>query len=157
MDPAIRARRLAIARDRIGVAALALAERHGLHAEAAAVAAAVVARADVRDVISSEAIAALLDAIVAAEGAAQPEMTPERELAALAAVGPRLAATLVERGITNVVALRETSDDDLLAIEGVGPATVRKIRAELGTPQAADGDAGDDATGDGATGDGETE
>jgi len=42
------------------------------------------------------------------------------------------ALLLVEAGYARLDDLREASDEELLAIEGVGPGTVKKVRKALG-------------------------
>lgn len=132
MDAGIRAARLQLARDRIRVATLALVERHGLHDHSTTMADADRMPVAVRDVYQLEAVAALLDALVLTEAVKAEDATPESELAALSSVGPQLAEKLTEAGITNVVTLSDASDDELLAIDGVGRSTLRRIRAEIG-------------------------
>lgn len=53
----------------------------------------------------------------------QPETT---DLVAL--LGEELAATMAEVGITTAAEVRELSDEDLLAVSGIGKATLRRIR-----------------------------
>lgn len=45
--------------------------------------------------------------------------------------GVDTASQLALAGFASVQAVRDASDDDLLAVEGIGPATLRKIRAAL--------------------------
>lgn len=137
MDPSVKATRTAIAQNRVTVAASAVAERYGLTDQLTAVQTASAVRADVRPLYQMEAVADLLDAIVASEGVEAEDASPESELLVLESVNARTARLLTESGYTNVVALREASDDDLVAISGIGAATVRAIRAEIGQPEGA--------------------
>lgn len=43
--------------------------------------------------------------------------------------GAGLAGVLAQAGYTSIEAVRDASDNDLLAIEGVGPATLRRLRS----------------------------
>lgn len=134
MDPAVKATRTAIARNRVTVAAEALAARHGLGAQMDAISAAMRAPISARDVLQMEAVADLIDAIVGSGSEPAQDASPVSELAMLESVGPKLAETLAEHGITNVVMLRETSDGELLAIDGIGAGKLRRIRADVGSP-----------------------
>lgn len=127
MDPSVRNRRRATANQRIALATDALAERFGIHAQRDALDAAGTARYE-RDLYTSEAVADLLEAIVAAT-AEQAE--PASEFAAMG-VDPSIAEKLIDAGYGDAAAVRAASDDDLLAIKGVGKATVRDLRASLG-------------------------
>jgi predicted flap endonuclease-1-like 5' DNA nuclease len=134
MDPAAKRTKMAILQNRVAVSASALAERHGLHAAAEQVTRAQVAPLSVRDVYQLEAIADLIDALVASGSVVDADATPASELSALASVGPKVAETLSGYGITNVVQLRDMSDADLESIDGIGKATIRRIRADIGYP-----------------------
>lgn len=45
---------------------------------------------------------------------------------------PAVAEKLIEAGYSTVAAVRKASDEELDAIEGIGPSTVAKIRAATG-------------------------
>ena len=48
------------------------------------------------------------------------------------ALGDRVVEALVDAGLVTADDVRGTTDEALLALDGVGPATVRKIRKVLG-------------------------
>lgn len=147
MDPAIKNQRQAIAQNRLATAATALAARYGLQEHAEALDACNLVRATVRPLYQLEATADLLDAIIASEGTEAADATPASELAALDAITPGLADKLVAGGFTNLVMVREATDDELEATPGVGKATVRKIRAEVGYSEPEPDEPMDDADG----------
>jgi hypothetical protein len=63
----------------------------------------------------------------ASESARSAGLTPNED-AALARDYPMLSAA----GFTSVEHVRRASDEELLAVEGVGPATLKRLRADLG-------------------------
>ena len=67
------------------------------------------------------------------------------ELTTIAGVGPSRAVALVDAGIESVEDVRDAADDELLAVDGIGAATVETIRADL-CEDADEDDAGSDET-----------
>ncbi len=60
----------------------------------------------------------------------QPAAPPAADLAALKSIDAPVAERLRAAGITTQQQLRDTDDATLLGIEGIGEATVRKLREE---------------------------
>jgi predicted flap endonuclease-1-like 5' DNA nuclease len=58
------------------------------------------------------------------------EDEPE-DVESLDEIGPELAATLKESGITTLDDLRGASDNDLLKLAGIGKVTLKRIRQQL--------------------------
>ena len=72
----------------------------------------------------------------ALESQGEPEEAPEekRELpegATLHDVLPEQASLLVEMGFSTIQDVRDATDEELLAIDGIGPAKLRKVREAL--------------------------
>ena len=65
------------------------------------------------------------------------ERVYEPDAALVSLVGRSTAETLAESGVTSVARLREllgAGDDAVLALDGVGPATLRDIKKALDAP-----------------------
>lgn len=86
---------------------------------------------DGRDYIHKEsnrlvALADLVEGVAEAVGAKKP-----RKLEDVDGIGPDLAATLRHEGYETPDDLKKAGDEDLLEVEGIGPASLKKIRADL--------------------------
>lgn len=143
MDRTVLARRRALAQQRVVAAAGYLAERHGLPDEYAAVAAASSGTRDpeVRAMLELEALADFLEAmtrrgIVTTAEAARGVAADSWEALELA---PRARAALIAAGYADPAEAASASDEELLALDGVGRGTVAAIRAAAGAPAAEDG------------------
>jgi hypothetical protein len=85
-----------------------------------------------------DALAERVDQVMGAEGALV-ERRPEPAASPIgrpAVLDPRIAATLARAGYVDEQAIRAASDDDLLAVDGIGQASLRQIREVYGEPGA---------------------
>jgi predicted flap endonuclease-1-like 5' DNA nuclease len=99
-----------------------------------------------------EALAGLLEAVAEATNTEVPEGEPEpvitessasrgdanspgpnggESLEDINGIGPDLADNLRDAGFNSPDDLRDASDDDLLAVDGLGPGTLKKIRENV--------------------------
>ena len=125
MHPRIRAERRAIAQQRIESAVSLLAEQ-----QPELVAFADRLRATNKDpeleaLFRLEAIADFLSQLTG------PEQEPPSELAALDGLGPELVQALADKGIVTLVDLTAASDEDLLAVSGIGKGLLKKLRSQI--------------------------
>lgn len=137
MDRAIRVKRHADAMQGIEEKAAVLAEKAGAEEEYETF----LQAKRVRDVPTSEtlqleALNELLDKALQADPSLASEVSDngdsgERNLEDVDGIGWELAENLRDAGIDTPDDLRAASDEDLLAIEGIGEATLKKIRADL--------------------------
>ena len=93
-----------------------------------------VRRSSVREALTAQR-AALEAQIAALDAPQEPERQPARQtetgdLATLKSVDAPVVERLRAAGITNRQQLRDADDATLLGIEGIGEATVRKLREE---------------------------
>lgn len=78
------------------------------------------------------ALADLLEAIAVAVGVTMPEDPSDgTELEDVDGVNAELAGELRAAGYETPEDLGDASDEELLRIDGIGPATLKKIRADL--------------------------
>lgn len=85
----------------------------------------------VRSLLTGEAIAAAPEPVTAGEAESGNEETFVAGLRS-AGINPAIARMLFAAGIQSQRQLMHASDRQLVAIRGVGPATVRKLRAHFG-------------------------
>jgi len=64
--------------------------------------------------------------------APEPEVEPVETGRTLESVLPELAERLVEAGFENLNDVRVATDEELLAVDGIGPARLRKVRSAVG-------------------------
>jgi hypothetical protein len=84
--------------------------------------------------VQMEAVAAVLEQIVAATAPA--ELPEDASVFAVADVDGKALQALHDAGYTTLDAVRNASDEELLAVRGIGQTTLERIRA--GTPTVAD-------------------
>lgn len=78
------------------------------------------------------ALADLMKAVAEAIGASRQDVSEdERTLEDIDGIGPELADNLREVGLQSPGDLRQASDGELLAVDGVGEGKLKKIRANL--------------------------
>lgn len=132
MDRTILAQRAHKAHGRILQAVQYLADRHGLPDEYAALQGAGdrYRDPDVRALFESEALADFLERLVTAGVVTGKEASQGTEPMSLEAldITPTARLSLIAAGVTDVPLATAFSDDELLSISGVGPATVRALR-----------------------------
>lgn len=81
------------------------------------------------DDLPAEVAAALQRRTVAAPPMTAPD--PGTSLTANLGISAKAAAALMAHSITTVTAIAEMTDEELLAIPGIGPGTLRRIREAL--------------------------
>jgi DNA uptake protein ComE-like DNA-binding protein len=129
MERGILAARDATAQARIMSAAAQLGARFGLDEQAERVASATARDALVRNLFQREAVADLLEAVVAASEPMSDD--PAGELEAMG-LEPSVAEKLEAAGYRDAASIRAASDEELREVDGIGAATLRKVRAVVG-------------------------
>lgn len=136
MDTTVMRQRSHRAHARILAAAQYLAERHGLPDEYAAMQGAGERYRDpeIRALYEAEALAGFMEQIVTRGMVSSREAQAGVPAASLEAldISPRARLALIAAGITSAEDARHLSDDDLLSIDGIGPATVAALRKAAG-------------------------
>ena len=100
----------------------------------------------VRDLQFIEGVAQFLDGLLAhvnaGDGAsgevtmghdAPASLDPATDLMQMVGVGKEVAAAMVAAGIASISDVRDATDERLLAIPGIGPRTLERIRAQIAT------------------------
>lgn len=133
MDGTVMRQRAHRAHGRILAAAQYLADRHGLPDEYAVMAGAGERYRDpeVKALFEAEALADFLERMVTGGMVTMKEAGRGVTTSSLEAldITPSARLALISAGITDVSRAAEFTDEELLAVNGVGPATVRSIRA----------------------------
>lgn len=133
MDRTTLARRSHAAHGRILAAASYLAERHGLPDEYATLKGAGEPYRDpeIKALFEAEALADFLERMVTGGIVTAKEADTGVNPMSLEALNitPMARGALVAAGLNDVPSAAAFTDDDLLSLSGIGPATVRAIRA----------------------------
>lgn len=135
MHPDIRAQRFDDARKRLQVVAEKLADATGdssIQEKALAIENPIsgVVEPQTRDLLQLEATVECLEAAVDKKvGGSQHD---EKSLDDVDGIGPDLAKDLHEKGYKSPEDLQKASDEELLAVDGIGKSKLERIRKDLG-------------------------